>query len=108
MEMATVVVGRRFAGSDELLGPYVPTLIVDWLRDLPGERYRSLDCTLAFADISGFTRMTDVPRTATVTATTQTRLWTLSQGAFLATLRHAAAPDGHAPTASMAGAGLLV
>ena len=53
---------RVFGGNDddELLGAYVPTLVLQWLRDRPEERHRALDCTLVFADISGFTRMTEM------------------------------------------------
>jgi len=47
-------------GERVLLSPYVPTLIVDWLRERPREQYQALDCTLVFADISGFTRMTEM------------------------------------------------
>jgi class 3 adenylate cyclase/tetratricopeptide (TPR) repeat protein len=50
---------RKFGDEDELLGPYVPTLVLQWLRDRPEERHRAVDCTLVFADISGFTRMTE-------------------------------------------------
>ncbi len=46
--------------GDGLLGPYVPTFIAEWLRERPEERHRSVDCTLVFADISGFTRMTEM------------------------------------------------
>lgn len=48
------------AVDHRLLAPYVPTFVADWLRDQPDERYRSVDCTLVFADISGFTRMTEM------------------------------------------------
>ncbi|MGH2896707.1 MAG: adenylate/guanylate cyclase domain-containing protein, partial [Solirubrobacteraceae bacterium] len=62
--MARVVVApaRVFGGSDdnELLGAYAPTLVLQWLRDQPHQRHRALDCTLVFADISGFTRMTEM------------------------------------------------
>ena len=53
---------RVFGGDDdnELLGAYVPTLVLQWLRDRPQQRHRALDCTLVFADISGFTRMTEM------------------------------------------------
>ena len=53
---------RAFGGNDdyELLGAYVPTLVLEWLRDDPSERRRTIDCTLVFADISGFTRMTEM------------------------------------------------
>ncbi len=46
--------------ADRPLGPYVPTLVLDWLRDRPAERYRAIDCTLVLADMSGFTRMTEM------------------------------------------------
>jgi class 3 adenylate cyclase len=45
---------------EELLGPYVPNAVLEWLREHPQERHRSLDCTLVFADISGFTRLTEL------------------------------------------------
>ena len=51
---------RKFGDEDELLGPYVPTLVLQWLRDRPEERHRAVDCTLVFADISGFTRLTEM------------------------------------------------
>ena len=44
---------RIFADDDELLGQYVPTLVLQWLRDRPDQRHRAIDCTLVFADISG-------------------------------------------------------
>ena len=51
---------RVFGDDNELLGPYVPTLVLEWLRDRPEKRHRVIDCTLVFADISGFTRMTEL------------------------------------------------
>ena len=50
--------GRHIASEQEALGPYVPSFTADWLRDYPGERYRAVEGTLVFADISGFTRLT--------------------------------------------------
>ena len=41
------------------LAPYVPRLIVDWLRNSPRDVVREVDGTLAFLDISGFTRLTE-------------------------------------------------
>ncbi len=38
----------------------MPTLVLDWLRERPAVRHQALDCTLVFADISGFTRMTEL------------------------------------------------
>ena len=62
MDRVAVSPLRAFGGNDdeELLGAYVPTLVLQWLRDWPEERHRALDCTLVFADISGFTRMTEM------------------------------------------------
>jgi class 3 adenylate cyclase len=62
MDRVVVSPARVFGGSDdkELLGAYVPTLVLEWLRDRPQERHQVLDCTLVFADISGFTRMTEM------------------------------------------------
>ena len=62
MDRVAVSPLRAFGGNDdhELLGAYVPTLVLQWLRDQPEERHRALDCTLVFADISGFTRMTEM------------------------------------------------
>ncbi|WP_188113407.1 adenylate/guanylate cyclase domain-containing protein [Nocardioides humilatus] len=39
--------------------PYVPRLVVDWLEDRPDLTARSLDATAVFADISGFTNLTE-------------------------------------------------
>lgn len=46
-------------GAVDLVVPYVPRLLIDWLRDTPDLRYRSVEGTLAFVDISGFTKMTE-------------------------------------------------
>ena len=62
MDRVVVSPARVFGGNDdnEMLGAYVPTLVLEWLRDRPEQRHRELDCTLVFADISGFTRMTEM------------------------------------------------
>ena len=41
------------------LTPYVPRVVVDWLRVSPDARRRELEGTLAFVDISGFTKMSE-------------------------------------------------
>src|SRR5437588_7056092 len=41
------------------LAPYVPRLLIEWLRDDPAARHQVVDGTLAFVDISGFTSMTE-------------------------------------------------
>ncbi len=45
--------------ESEQLRPYVPRLVVDWLRYSPSDLYREVDGTLAFVDISGFTALTE-------------------------------------------------
>ena len=44
---------------NEALRPYVPRLLVDWLRSGDTTRAREVRGTLAFADISGFTKLTE-------------------------------------------------
>lgn len=39
--------------------PYVPRLVVDWLEEHPALTARQLDATAVFADISGFTNLTE-------------------------------------------------
>src|SRR3954451_24658550 len=43
----------------ELLRPYVPSLVIDWLRDTPGATHRRVEGSFVFADISGFTSLTE-------------------------------------------------
>jgi class 3 adenylate cyclase/tetratricopeptide (TPR) repeat protein len=49
----------RFDSATDPLRPFVPRIAVDWLRDAPSERARRLEGTLVFADISGFTDLTE-------------------------------------------------
>jgi class 3 adenylate cyclase len=55
--------GRLRAAStpdqEAVLSPYVPRLALDWLAEAPDQRVRLLEGTLAFIDISGFTRLTE-------------------------------------------------
>ena len=44
---------------NEALRPYVPRLLIDWLRSGDTTRVREVPGTLAFADISGFTKLTE-------------------------------------------------
>jgi predicted ATPase/class 3 adenylate cyclase len=48
-----------FEAATDPLRPFVPRITVDWLRDAPSERTRTYDGTLLFADISGFTDLTE-------------------------------------------------
>ena len=41
--------------GDSTLAPYIPRLVIEWARDTPEARWRELEGTLAFVDISGFT-----------------------------------------------------
>jgi class 3 adenylate cyclase/predicted ATPase len=41
------------------LAPYVPRVVIEWLRTAPGATQRELDGTLAFVDLSGFTAMSE-------------------------------------------------
>jgi class 3 adenylate cyclase/tetratricopeptide (TPR) repeat protein len=45
--------------KDETLWPYVPAVVIDWLRDSPEASYRTVQGTLSFIDISGFTQLTE-------------------------------------------------
>jgi class 3 adenylate cyclase/tetratricopeptide (TPR) repeat protein len=47
------------ADKDETLWPYVPAIVIDWLRDSPEASHRTVQGTLSFIDISGFTQMTE-------------------------------------------------
>ncbi len=47
------------AETSDLLKPYVPRLVVSWLRHTPDARHLALDSTLVFVDISGFTALTE-------------------------------------------------
>jgi class 3 adenylate cyclase/tetratricopeptide (TPR) repeat protein len=43
----------------EILKPYVPRLLIEWVHETPEKQYRAVDGTLAFVDISGFTALTE-------------------------------------------------
>ena len=43
----------------ELLRPYVPRPVIDWLRETPDQAYREVRGSFVFADISGFTTLTE-------------------------------------------------
>lgn len=49
---------RSVEGSD-LLKPFVPRLVLQWLREFPGVRHMQVPGSLAFVDISGFTTLTE-------------------------------------------------
>jgi class 3 adenylate cyclase/tetratricopeptide (TPR) repeat protein len=43
----------------DLLVPYLPRLVIDWLEESPELRHQIVDGTLAFVDISGFTKLSE-------------------------------------------------
>ena len=45
--------------TSDRLRPYVPGFVVDWLGQQPHRRHRTVDGSLAFVDVSGFTRLTE-------------------------------------------------
>jgi predicted ATPase/class 3 adenylate cyclase len=45
--------------TSTLLSPYVPRLVVDWLRATPDALHREIEGSLVFVDISGFTALTE-------------------------------------------------
>ena len=45
--------------AGERLKPYVPRLLIEWMQDTPEARYRAIDGSLVFVDISGFTALTE-------------------------------------------------
>jgi class 3 adenylate cyclase/tetratricopeptide (TPR) repeat protein len=46
-------------GVETLLLPYVPRLVIDWLKTDPSALHRRVDGSLAFVDISGFTKLAE-------------------------------------------------
>ena len=51
--------GSRTLEANLRLRPYVPRLVVDWLHTSPDDLYREVEGSLAFVDISGFTKLTE-------------------------------------------------
>ena len=45
--------------EQELLRPYLPRLLLQWLGEHPTDTYRVVDGSIAFVDISGFTRLSE-------------------------------------------------
>jgi class 3 adenylate cyclase/tetratricopeptide (TPR) repeat protein len=58
---APPVRGNSVLGGPDIdpLTPYVPRLVVDWLAEEPEREHRRMPGTLVFADISGFTNLTE-------------------------------------------------
>lgn len=47
------------AGRQRSLGRYVPRIAVDWALDAPDQRWREIEASLCFVDISGFTNLSE-------------------------------------------------
>ncbi|MBV8463994.1 MAG: adenylate/guanylate cyclase domain-containing protein, partial [Acidimicrobiales bacterium] len=47
------------AGAGHPLAPYFPRLAIEWIGSAPDDRYRELVGTIAFVDISGFTKLSE-------------------------------------------------
>ncbi len=47
------------ARANEVLTPYVPRLVVDWLRETPDALHREVEGSMVFVDISGFTALSE-------------------------------------------------
>jgi class 3 adenylate cyclase/tetratricopeptide (TPR) repeat protein len=45
--------------DQHLLVPYLPRLVIDWLEESPEKRDRTVEGTVAFVDISGFTKLSE-------------------------------------------------
>ena len=58
MTAATAHLGERW-DTNQRLTPYVPRLVIDWLRKSPAAETRIVHGSLVFADISGFTRLSE-------------------------------------------------
>jgi hypothetical protein len=56
--VTTSDLGAKTPGHDPF-APYLSRLHTDWLADQPSVRWRSIDGTLVFADVSGFTPLTE-------------------------------------------------
>ena len=47
------------ATTTPTLVPYLPRIVLEWARSHPDARWRELEGTMAFVDISGFTAMSE-------------------------------------------------
>jgi class 3 adenylate cyclase/tetratricopeptide (TPR) repeat protein len=50
---------RSFDAQGDVLKPYVSRLQIEWVRDAPRTMHQSVEGSLAFVDISGFTALTE-------------------------------------------------
>ncbi|MEX2555834.1 MAG: adenylate/guanylate cyclase domain-containing protein [Actinomycetota bacterium] len=45
--------------EEQLLRPYLPRLLINWLAESPQDLHRTVDGSVAFVDISGFTKLSE-------------------------------------------------
>ena len=50
---------QALSESTEILRPYAPRLLIRWLAEQPHLSFRTLDGSMLFVDISGFTKMSE-------------------------------------------------
>ena len=50
---------RDAAEEEQLLRPYLPRLLINWLAESPQDLHRTVDGSIAFVDISGFTKLSE-------------------------------------------------
>jgi class 3 adenylate cyclase len=53
------LVSQVLEQSAEILRPYAPRLLIRWLAEQPHRSFRTLDGSMVFVDISGFTKMSE-------------------------------------------------
>ena len=58
MEQGGQVLGGESAVEADL-GPYLPRFAITWANEAPDEMWRTIDASLVFADISGFTALSE-------------------------------------------------
>jgi class 3 adenylate cyclase/tetratricopeptide (TPR) repeat protein len=56
---ATLTPAASRARANEILTPYVPRLVIDWLRETPTDLHREVEGSMVFVDISGFTALSE-------------------------------------------------
>ncbi len=59
METGGARAGSVARGQAEVLLPYVPRLVADWAATRNAEEWRPIEATMVFADLSGFTAMSE-------------------------------------------------
>ena len=105
--MASAPARSRSSSANDPLRPFVPRLAADWLRESPNALARTFEGTLVFADVSGFTELTEKLATQLAAQARATALVTIASKAFATFLKinAPAAPTPPAPTSPAGGGG---